>query len=117
VTVTNTGNTPVSAILEIEGAVTADLASPLSIKATSDDPDSEIRVIVSQGGSDVLSIDTYTREVLFNGQGFETGVGPARRRVNTVVDWFELKPGNNVLTMTGTGTATCAVLFRSGWIG
>lgn len=117
VTVTNSGNTPVTAILELEGAATATVSSPVSIKVTSDDPDSEIKIIVSQSSGDVLSIDTYTREVLFNGQGYETGIGPARRRVNTVVDWFELKPGNNVLTMTGTGSATCSVQFRSGWIG
>lgn len=117
VTVTNTGNTPVTAILEIEGAVTASVASPLLIKVTSDDPDSTVTVVVSQGSEDVLYIDSYNREVLFNGQGYETGVGPARRRLSTVVDWVELQPGDNVLTMTGSGTATCSVQFRSGWIG
>lgn len=117
-TITNSGNTKVPVMFEVEGALTASAASPVAIKLTSADPDKVINIVLSQSQSaDLLSIDTYKREVLFNDQGYETGQGSARRRLSTLVDWFELEPGSNTITFTGTGTATCTVLFRSGWIG
>jgi phage-related protein len=117
VTVTNIGNTPVPVMFEVSGALTASPASPASIKLTSAEPDKVINIVVSQSAGNQLEIDTYKREVLYNGQGYETGVGAARRRVSTIVDWFELQPGANTISFTGTGQATCTVLFRSGWIG
>lgn len=117
-TVTNTGNTKVPVIFEVEGPITASTSAPVAIKLTSAEPDKVINIVLSQSGTtDILSIDTYKREVLFNDQGYETGVGAARRRLSTLVDWFELEPGQNTITFTGTGTGTCTVLFRSGWIG
>lgn len=90
----------------------------LSCAPASSSPNKRIFIVASQSqGSDVLEIDTYKREVLFNGQGYETGVGAARRRLSTLVDWIELEPGVNTITWTGTGTATCSILYRSGWIG
>lgn len=118
VTITNNGNTKVPVVFEIEGALTASPAAPATITLTSSDPDKRIFIVESQSQSgDVLEIDTYKREVLFNGQGFETGVGASRRRLSTLVDWIELEPGVNTITWTGTGTATCSILYRSGWIG
>lgn len=117
VTITNSGNTKVPVMFEVEGALTASAASPVAITLTSATPDKVINIVVSQSSGNRLNIDTYKREVLYNDQGYETGVGAARRRLSTLVDWFELEPGTNTITFTGTGTATCTVLFRSGWIG
>lgn len=117
VTVNNIGNTRVSVMFEVTGALTASASSPVNITLTSATPDKVIRIVSSQGSSDRLDLDTYKREVLFNDQGYETGQGSARRRVGTLVDWFELEPGSNTISFTGTGQATCTVLFRSGWIG
>lgn len=117
-TVTNAGNTKVSVIFEVVGPLTASPSAPVSIKLTSAEPNKVINIVLSQSVStDRLNIDTYKREVLFNDQGYETNVGAARRRVNTLVDWIELVPGANIINFTGSGTATCTVLFRSGWIG
>ncbi len=63
-----------------------------------------------------LEIDTYDREVAFNGY-----VDGARYRVDTLVDWIYLAPGENVLKLedesTANGTASLEVIFRSGWLG
>jgi hypothetical protein len=117
-TITNSGNTRVPVLFEVDGALTASASSPVAITLTSATPDKVINIVLSQSQTaDTLSIDTYKREVLFNGQGYETGQGSSRRRVSTLVDWFDLEPGANTITFTGTGNATCTVLFRSGWIG
>lgn len=90
----------------------------LSCSPATASPNKRIFIVESQSqGSDVLEIDTYKREVLFNGQGYETNVGASRRRLSTLVDYIELEPGVNTITWTGTGTATCSILYRSGWIG
>lgn len=114
--ITNNGNTKVSVIFEITGAVTASAATPATIVRTAGGKTQTIYIVTSQAETtDVLYIDTYSREVLFNGQGYESGVGAARRRLSSLVDWIELEPGVNTLTYTGTGT--CTIKYLSGWIG
>lgn len=115
VTITNRGNTKVPVIFEVAGTFTASASSPLTITNTT--TSKSVYVVASQSTSDILAIDTYNREVLFNDEGYETGLGASRRRLSTLVDWIELEPGNNTITLTGSGTGTCRVLYKSGWIG
>ena len=66
--------------------------------------------------ADVLEIDTYERAVSIN--GLTSG---ARAKLETLVDWVTLVPGNNLITFTDAGaassTSSLAVYYRSGWIG
>jgi hypothetical protein len=66
--------------------------------------------------ADFLEIDTYERQVGFNGVS-----AGARVMIDTLVDWITLDPGNNTLQFTDEGavnsTATLDVFYRSGWIG
>jgi hypothetical protein len=66
--------------------------------------------------ADVLEIDTYEREVSFN--GILTG---ARVKIDTLTDWITLDPGNNTIVFEDEGevnsTASMVVYYRSGWIG
>lgn len=66
--------------------------------------------------ADFLEIDTYERQVGYNGV-----TAGARVMVDTLVDWITLDPGVNSFQFTdeGTanGTATLKVFYRSGWIG
>ena len=65
---------------------------------------------------DVLEIDTYDKEVAFNGSTEST-----RSMIDTLVDWIVLAPGENEITFEDTGqangTASMVVYYRSGWIG
>jgi hypothetical protein len=66
--------------------------------------------------ADVLEIDTYEREVAFNGL-----LSGARVKLDTLVDWLTLAPGENILRFEDEGevdsTASMIVYYRSGWIG
>lgn len=66
--------------------------------------------------ADFLEIDTYEREVAFNGE--LTG---ARTKIDTLADWITLNPGNNTIRFEdegdATSDATLKVYYRSGWIG
>jgi hypothetical protein len=65
---------------------------------------------------DVLEIDTYDKEVAFNGSTEST-----RSMIDTLVDWIVLAPGDNEIIFEDTGaansTASMVVYYRSGWIG
>ena len=65
---------------------------------------------------DVLEIDTYDKEVAFNGSTEST-----RSMIDTLVDWIVLAPGDNEIifedTTVANGTASMVVYYRSGWIG
>jgi hypothetical protein len=65
---------------------------------------------------DVLEIDTYDKEVAFNGSTDST-----RSMIDTLVDWIVLAPGENEITFedagAANGTASMVVYYRSGWIG
>lgn len=65
---------------------------------------------------DVLEIDTYDKEVAFNGSAEST-----RSMIDTLVDWIVLAPGDNEIIFEDTGaangTASMVVYYRSGWIG
>lgn len=67
-------------------------------------------------GADLLQIDTYEREVSYNGD--TTG---ARAKVATLTDWLTLDPGANSIRFIDAGDATAdaslTVYYRSGWIG
>lgn len=117
VSITNQGNTRVPLLIEIVGGLTASPAAPVRISQTSNSPEKVITIVESQGSADRLNIDTYNREVLFNDQGYEAGLGASRRRLSTLVDWFDLEPGVNSFSFTGTGAANCSIQYRSGWIG
>jgi len=66
--------------------------------------------------ADILEIDTYEREVAYN--GITLG---ARVMIDTLTDWLVLASGDNVIRFTDDGTnngaATLKVYYRSGWIG
>lgn len=54
---------------------------------------------VSLANDDVLSIDTYSRSVEYNG----TVLGN-RSRVETLVDWIKIAPGQNIISFTDKPT-------------
>lgn len=66
--------------------------------------------------ADILEIDTYEREVAYNG----VTLG-ARVMIDTLTDWVVLASGENVIRFTDEGTnngsASLKVYYRSGWIG
>jgi len=66
--------------------------------------------------ADILEIDTYEREVAYNG----VTLG-ARVMIDTLTDWIVLASGENVIRFTDEGTnnglASLKVYYRSGWIG
>ena len=65
---------------------------------------------------DHLEIDTYDHSVAFNGLTYG-----ARSKIDTLVDWIKLNPGNNSISFVDEGnansTASLTVYYRSGWIG
>jgi hypothetical protein len=70
---------------------------------------------VTHSEADILEIDTYDREIAFN--GFVSG---QRSKMETLLDWVTLRPGVNQISVetSGTGaTSKLIVYFRSGWIG
>jgi phage-related protein len=114
ITVVNNGNIKVPVAFEITGgALTSTTSSPAKIKNTT--RNETIEIVSAQSSSDVLSIDTYNREVLFNGVSLA-----ARARVGILAEWIYLDPGVNTITFEDTSksnsTAVCTIFFRSGWI-
>ena len=70
---------------------------------------------VSHSDADILEVDTYDREVAFN--GFVSG---QRSKMETLLDWVTIRPGLNSISVetSGTGaTSKLIIYFRSGWIG
>jgi hypothetical protein len=115
VVVTNHGNVKVPALIEVTGILTCNSTNPAEIKNVTRN---EVLEIVSpqSDAEDVLSIDTYNHEVLFNDVALSN-----RSRVSLLAKWIQLDPGANTITFqdksnTATSTAVCRVLFRSGWI-
>jgi len=108
--VNNIGNTEVSLILELSGGVTG----PLTI--TNSTRDELLLVIDPVANGDILEIDTYDREVALNGS-----IEGTRSKIDTLVDWIQLDPGLNTITVIDEGNAasnaTLRVYYRSGWIG
>jgi len=108
--VNNIGNTTVSAIFEIEGPLTG----PTSVLNLTT---GELMLVIDAipDGS-FLEIDTYYREVAIDGETFG-----ARSILETLVDWVQLAPGQNVIAIQDesnvNSTATLRVYYRSGWIG
>jgi hypothetical protein len=109
-TVTNIGNTEVTAIFEIEGPITG----PATLQ--NDTTGQLLLIIDSVPAGSFLEIDTYYREVAFDGE-----VEGSRSRIDTLVDWITLAPGANTISFSDEGnansTATLRVYYRSGWIG
>lgn len=54
---------------------------------------------VALANNDMLSLDTYNRSVVFNGNQLGN-----RSRVETLVDWIKLAPGDNPISFTDTPT-------------
>lgn len=106
----NVGNTRVSAIFEIEGPI----SGPMSLL---NETTGELMLIVDgiQAGS-FIEIDTYNREVAIDGDTYG-----ARSALETLVDWIQLEPGQNQISLIDesnpNSTAVLRVYFRSGWIG
>lgn len=50
--------------------------------------------LIALSQDDVLEIDTYEKSVTFNGQG----IGQ-RSRLDTLIDWIKLAPGNNAIAL------------------
>jgi hypothetical protein len=65
--------------------------------------------------ADILEIDTKNREVAFNGE-----VIGARGRLEVLVDYIQLAPGDNIIEFIDKGDnesqSTVRVYYRSGWL-
>jgi hypothetical protein len=113
ITVTNTGNFKVPVVFEVSGALTCTTSSPAQIKNTT--RSEQIDIVASQSSGDTLSMDTYSREVLFNDVALDS-----RAKVSLLTTWIYLDPGPNTITFEDTSnassTAVCTILYRSGWI-
>jgi hypothetical protein len=113
VTITNVGNIKVPVVLQVTGALTCNTTSTAQIKNTT--RNEKIDIVSPQGTDDVISMDTYSREVLFNDVALDS-----RAKVGLLTTWIYLDPGQNVITFEDTSnsasTAVCSVLYRSGWI-
>lgn len=111
--VTNKGNTKVPVLIEVTGEVTATPALPAKIKNIT--RNELIEIVDINGLTDVLTIDTYNREVLYN----DSSVG-SRARIGILAQWIWLDPGANEInfedTSNSNSTAVCRILFQSGWI-
>lgn len=65
--------------------------------------------------AETLTVDTYTRSVLLN-----SNIYGDRSYIDTYTDWITLQPGDNTITVTGTGVldhGKVQIDYRSGWIG
>lgn len=63
--------------------------------------------------TDTLQIDTYNGTVLYRGLPDNS-----RSTLAVNVDWIKLLPGTNTFTFSKqAGAGTCAIKYRSGWIG
>lgn len=108
--VNNIGNATVSAILEVQGPVTA----PATIQNVTNDLLTIIIGAVPAGT--YLEVDTYDRTVAVNGE-----TAGARSQLETLTDWVQIEPGPNTIRFIDEGnansTAVLRIYFRSGWIG
>jgi phage-related protein len=113
VTVTNSGNTKIPALIEVTGQLTSTSALPAKIKNIT--RDELIEIVSPMGVNDVLTIDTYNREVLFN----DSSIG-SRARVGILAEWIWLDPGANQINFEDTSRANsiavCQISYQSGWI-
>jgi len=112
--VVNQGNTKVSTIFQIFGPVSASPASPISIvKSNSENFETEtVQIVDSLESGQTLEIDSLNREVLLVE---DESVLSGRFKTDTLLDWLYLDPGENFFTYSGSGS--CRILYRSGWIG
>lgn len=112
-TITNNGNIKVPVVLEVTGELTCDTTDTAQIKNTT--RSEQIDIVAPQEAEDVISMDTYSREVLFNDVALDS-----RAKVGLLTTWIYLDPGANVITFEDTSnassTAVCRILYRSGWI-
>ena len=119
VTLTNSGNVPVSINMELSlGFTIPGVTTPTFIKNNA--TDQEMVILSGTSSTNRLEIDTYNREVLEVQYSGSTVVNVAngRAKVATLLDWIYLQPGNNVITVAGfSAGATCTFYYRSGWIG
>lgn len=109
-TITNTGNVKVPVIFEITGAIGNDVV------ITNTTRDESINIVSSMTSGHTLEIDTYNRQVAYD--GVLTG---ARAKLDVLIDWIYLDPGENIITFTdnvnSNSTANCRVYYKSGWLG
>lgn len=124
VVVNNTGNVAVPAIFVLTGGVTADSNNFVSI--LNDTTVKSINLIANVSPALSVEVDTYNREILSVTPGAASDgsdlVQNARSTAEVLVDWIYLEPGLNTikyLDVDGTvnASASCEVLWRSGWIG
>ena len=111
-TIVNAGNIRVPVVFELKGAITASVSSPVRIRNTTHT--TEIEIIKSLTAPQTLEIDTYNREALLL-EGTSTLSG--RDRLEPLIDWVYLEPGNNVISFSGATGKSVKVYHRSGWIG
>jgi len=111
-TITNQGNTKVSTIIQVFGPVTASTSSPAVITKTVGAETYTVSIVDSLAEDQTLEIDSLNREVLLlEGDLVLSG----RSKTSTLLDWIYLDSGDNTLTYSGSGS--CRILYRSGWIG
>ena len=111
-TIVNSGNIRVPLVFEITGALTASTASP--VKITNTTHETEIEIIKPLTSAQTLEIDTYNREaILIEGESVLSG----RDKLEPLIDWVYLEPGNNVISFSGATGKSVKVYHRSGWIG
>ena len=113
VVITNDGNIDVTVFMEVAGIVVGDATIH---NVTNDSLFTLIGPSVMPNGTDLMEIDTYSREIAYNGDSFG-----ARAMVDVLVDWITLSPGANTIRFIDEGNAssnaTLTVYYRSGWIG
>lgn len=110
-TITNEGNTEVSGVFQVFGPLTASVGSPATITKTNGEGGS-ISIVDSLTENQILEIDTLNREVLLlEGDSVLSG----RFKTATLLEWLYLDPGDNTISYSGSGS--CRILYRSGWIG
>jgi phage-related protein len=111
-TIVNSGNIRVPVVFEITGALTASTASP--VKITNTTHETEIEIIKPLTSAQTLEIDTYNREaILIEGESVLSG----RDKLEPLIDWVYLEPGNNVISFSNATGKSVKVYHRSGWIG
>ena len=118
VTFNNLGNTRTPVIIELTGPVPAGATIRNSINYISsaiDDVIETITVVKAVPTGSKLEIDTLNREaILVTGDEVEN----ARSYISTLSSWFYIQPDSkaaNLLRFT-SGTGSCKIFYRSGWI-
>lgn len=113
-TITNTGNTRVPVIFEINGPTTG--TKTIKRAATNTTALETITIVNDIPTGNKLTIDTLNREVLL--EDADGVVTNARNYISTLSDWIFL--GADPDTTNGassiTATVACDVFYRSGWI-